>query len=122
MFDSKRLFEIGLDPSTLYPEILPRPPPLPITNVKLQKRPVNELPIRADKLFKLQKKSAAVKEAVAVQRSEPFLGTEEEDELRDAMMPIYDQLEIAKGWWFLELVPLKLRYQRRDDEWVSEWA
>ncbi|KAK7044791.1 hypothetical protein R3P38DRAFT_3308605 [Favolaschia claudopus] len=31
MFDSRRLRELGLDPATLYPIVLPRPPPLPLT-------------------------------------------------------------------------------------------
>lgn len=24
-------------------------------------------------------------------------------------------------WWILELIPLKFRYQRRDDVWISEF-
>ncbi|KAF7348055.1 hypothetical protein MSAN_01757900 [Mycena sanguinolenta] len=30
MFDAQRLQELGLDPATLYPFVLPRPPPLPV--------------------------------------------------------------------------------------------
>ncbi|KAH9210513.1 hypothetical protein DL95DRAFT_393417 [Leptodontidium sp. 2 PMI_412] len=36
----------------------------------------------------------------------------------DAMAPINDQLELAKGWWALEFWPVKVRVQRKDsDEW-----
>lgn len=51
-----------------------------------------------------------------------FLGSEEEEELRDALSPIYDQLDLAKRWWILEIVPMSLRYQRGDNQWVKYFA
>ena len=48
--------------------------------------------------------------------------TEEEEELQDALSPKYDQLKIQKAWWILELIPLRLRYQRGDNQWVSYTA
>jgi len=45
--------------------------------------------------------------------------TEEEEDLADILSPINDQLVLAKSWWFLELLPLKLRYQRKDGTWGS---
>jgi len=36
----------------------------------------------------------------------------------DALTPIYDQLKLVKGWWFLELLPNKQRYQKEDDSWT----
>ncbi|KAK0099256.1 hypothetical protein ONS96_008490 [Cadophora gregata f. sp. sojae] len=36
----------------------------------------------------------------------------------DAMAPINDQLEQAKGWWALEFWPVKVRVQKKDSE---EW-
>jgi len=45
--------------------------------------------------------------------------SEEEEELHDALSPKYDQLKIQKAWWIIELIPLHLRYQRGDNQWVS---
>lgn len=50
---------------------------------------------------------------------EPGRLTEEEEDLADALCPIYDQLEIAKGWWTLELIPMMQRYQKPNNEWVD---
>ena len=47
------------------------------------------------------------------------VGTEEEEELKDALSPAYDQLTIKKAWWALEILPLQLRYQRGDNQWVT---
>ena len=47
--------------------------------------------------------------------------TEEEEDLLDSVCPIYDQLSLAPGWWILEIIPLRQRYQREDNnEWVDE--
>jgi hypothetical protein len=35
----------------------------------------------------------------------------------DALAPINDQLVQAKGWWILEFWPVKVRVQKRSDEW-----
>lgn len=51
--------------------------------------------------------------------SAPGMLTEEEEDLADALCPIYDQLEVAKGWWTLELVPMMQRYQKPNNEWVD---
>ena len=45
--------------------------------------------------------------------------TEEEEDLADALCPVYDQLDIAKGWWTLEIIPLMQRYQKTNNEWVD---
>ncbi|KAG2009454.1 hypothetical protein CC2G_012391 [Coprinopsis cinerea AmutBmut pab1-1] len=125
MFKSDRLYEIGLDPTTLYPFVTPRPPPLPITEEhKLRKHPAKEIPIRPQAL--LTKKKPQNLEALARASQAPagpmFLGSEEEEELRDALSPAYDQLRIQKAWWVLELMPLQLRYQRGDNQWVTYFA
>lgn len=95
MFDKKRLQEVGLDPATLYPLVLPRPPPLPVGSARILSR------------------RDVVKPGV--------IGTEEEEELKDALTPIYDQLELAWYWWLLEFLPMRLRYQRGDTSWASSW-
>lgn len=41
----------------------------------------------------------------------------------DAMSPINDQLEQAKGWWILEIWPIKVRIQPKSSEgWVKKVA
>lgn len=46
--------------------------------------------------------------------------TEEEEDLADALSPIYDQLSLKKGWWCLEFVPMRHRVQLEDDSWAME--
>jgi len=94
--------KLGLDPASLYPDVQPRPPPLPVTHSRIQSIP-RALPkahyAEVDDLIKIYK-------------------SEEEHELLDAMSPIYDQLELAKYWWILELFPMRQRYQRTSsDKW-----
>ncbi|TFK63441.1 hypothetical protein BDN72DRAFT_826641 [Pluteus cervinus] len=49
------------------------------------------------------------------------VGTEEEEELYDALSRIYDQLKAAKGWWILEYLPLTSRYQDpKSKVWVTK--
>jgi hypothetical protein len=104
LFHKTMFKDIGLDPDTLYPHVLPRPPPVPYTPDCLAHKyeePVN----------------FAKSDAGTVTVIEPFINEEEEDML-DALTPIYDQLKLAKGWWFLELMPNKQRYQKEDDTWT----
>jgi hypothetical protein len=104
MFDADKLFDIGLDPASLYPNVLPRPPPLPVGDNKIRRMP----------------KGSSVNASAAPEEVE--VGMEEQEELHDAMSPIYDQLSLAKGWWSLEVLPMKRRYQRVvDDSWASTW-
>ncbi|KAK0466044.1 uncharacterized protein EV420DRAFT_1474854 [Desarmillaria tabescens] len=42
---------------------------------------------------------------------------EETEDLRDALSPMFDQLSLVPAWWILELLPAKVRYQKRDDTW-----
>ncbi|KAK0457434.1 uncharacterized protein EV420DRAFT_1480512 [Desarmillaria tabescens] len=48
-----------------------------------------------------------------------YATTEEEADILDALCPIYDELKIAPGWWILELIPTKLRYQKGDNTWAK---
>jgi len=50
MFDSTALQEeLGMDPSSLYPYVTPRPPPLPLSpgTDRIRNPPAKEIPIRA---------------------------------------------------------------------------
>ncbi len=57
--------------------------------------------------------------AQEVSIEDPPIGTEEQEELRDTLSLIYDQLKILKSWWILELIPLEFRQQLGNGEWVS---
>ena len=46
--------------------------------------------------------------------------TEEEEDLADALSPIYDQLKLKKAWWALEVIPMRHRFQQEDDHWRAE--
>lgn len=106
LFHKNMFKEIGLNPDTLYPHVLPRPPPVPYapnTLAHKYEKPVNF--------------AYHYKETVRIR--DPFVNEEEEDML-DALTPIYDQLKMAKGWWVLEVMPNKQRYQKADDSWTSK--
>jgi hypothetical protein len=120
LFMSDRFTSIGMDPTTLYPYVTPRPPMLPLNNLTLRKHPTVEPPIRPQSTSKKHDNYQMLPQASTSEP--PFLGSEEEEELRDALSPIYDQLDLAKRWWILELVPMSLRYQRGDNQWVKYFA
>ncbi|XP_006462906.1 hypothetical protein AGABI2DRAFT_224560 [Agaricus bisporus var. bisporus H97] len=121
MFDSEGLREIGLDPATLYPFVTPRPRPHKIKpEHKVQKPPEVPIPVRLHAT--LSKKRPAGIHAHHAVHSSPFLGSEEAEELNDALSPAYDQLKLKKGWWILEILPLQLRYQRGNNEWVTRFG
>lgn len=44
----------------------------------------------------------------------PELIPEQAEDHFDALAPIFDQLEIAKGWWVLEFWPVKVRVLKQD--------
>ncbi|KAB5588367.1 hypothetical protein CTheo_8193 [Ceratobasidium theobromae] len=47
---------------------------------------------------------------------EPFISEEVED-LKDALSPIYDQLTLNWWWWILELLPMKHVWRKKDRSW-----
>lgn len=103
MFDSEKLRDIGLDPATLWPKALPRPPHLPVPkDARIANIPPSISPTKA---------------AIEIE-SKPQL-TEEEHELNDALTPVYDQLSLRWFWWVLEFWPIKQRYQKGDNSWVT---
>ena len=122
MFDSQALRSIGLDPFTLYPFVKPRPPPLPLGLNRIAKAPSNPIPVRLHS--HLVKKRAEHPEVVSLSEGMQAsqVGTEEEEELKDALSPAYDQLKIKKVWWALEILPMQLRYQRGDNQWVTHFG
>ncbi|KAJ6585672.1 hypothetical protein B0H19DRAFT_1110417 [Mycena capillaripes] len=121
MFDAQRLQELGLDPQTLYPFVLDRPPPLPVDGAKIEPTPRQKGWLRRI-LSRKCKDFPMSPELENAPLEKPPPGMEEAEDLKDALCPIYDQLKLSKCWWLLELIPLTFRYQRRDDDqWITEF-
>jgi len=130
MFHSQRLKSIGLDPSTLYPFVTPKPPPLSGENHTIEslfeKKKTKSLWRRiltATRLAPAQETGSATDSAAPmagkVNENSMQRLTEEEEDLKDALSPKYDQLRIVPLWWILELAPMQFREQRKCNEWVS---
>lgn len=181
-FEADKLRAIaGIDPASLYPIVLPRPPPLEIhkelaaslslmnyaKSGKMSEREKKALADSAklleEKLVDRQEKEQVKKRTDSIQkvpsspasesgtekrdrdvdlnstasapasiyggdddeqdksaRPHPFVSEEEED-LFDALSPIYDQLKLAKPWWVLELLPIKQKMQRENGTWRKSY-
>lgn len=100
MFKADGLREVGLDPSRLYPHVLPRPAALLLEQAN---------PNRVDH------KNGAVS---VVEPS--VILTEEEEDLADALSPINDQLLLSPVWWLLELLPMRQKCLRKDGTWGTK--
>ncbi|KAL0061353.1 hypothetical protein AAF712_011811 [Marasmius tenuissimus] len=117
MFDADLLREMGLEPTSLYPVVLPRPPALPVSSSNfIQDFPNPTKTSQLQRDMSLENYSSGDVTATAVSTRRP---TEEELELADALSPIYDQLSLKWFWWLLEFLPIRVRYQKGDDSWVS---
>ncbi|QRW07790.1 choline transport protein [Ceratobasidium sp. AG-Ba] len=47
---------------------------------------------------------------------EPFISEEVED-FKDALSPIYDQLSLNWWWWILEIIPVKQVWRKKEKSW-----
>ncbi|KAJ7615599.1 hypothetical protein DFH06DRAFT_1239577 [Mycena polygramma] len=112
MFDCDGLRSIGLNPDTLYPYVTARPPALPVGNMRIQSIPSSKERAKTQK-------EAALSNFANSEATQVTLKSEEELDLQDALCPIYDQLSLAWFWWVLEFLPIKQRYQKGDNSWVS---
>ncbi|GLB38791.1 putative uncharacterized alpha/beta hydrolase domain (DUF2235) [Lyophyllum shimeji] len=121
MFDSQALRGIGLDPTTLYPYVTPRPPPLPVGSEAYQELLKTSTVRRLAALVKKAKPDSAATAPVSANDNDGDVDEELED-LRDALSPIYDQLKIKRSWWLLEIIPMKLRYQNGRNEWITYFS
>lgn len=108
IFQVEGLLSLGMDPATLYPIVLPRPPPvMPEPHHFVERRALTQPTIMSEP----HPDDASSEE-------NPFK-TEEEHELLDALSPKYDQLAMKKTWWLGEVIPMTHRYQRSNDEWTK---
>lgn len=100
MFKADALREVGLDPSRLYPHVLPRP--------------------KALLLKQLDPDRIGYKNGT-ISVTEPGVTlTEEEEDLADVLSPINDQLLLSPVWWLLELLPMRQKCLRRDGTWGTQ--
>ena len=95
---------VGLDPTTLWPKVLPRPKPVTTFSGN---------PPAPTKPFLIMGVNGGHG------GTNDFVNEEEED-LADALSDINDMLNIAKSWWILEYIPQKIKFQKDDDSWVRK--
>ncbi|TDL28059.1 hypothetical protein BD410DRAFT_761386 [Rickenella mellea] len=157
IFDSDIMKELGLDPATVYPNVLPRLDRIPAPSDAVVQSPGSQpyvivsllkfigsvvwipvdillsvavwpfkhlwLLVRYSEPVKWLRWKLGIKPSTtpAVQdvpdviiATRPTVDTvnEEEEELKDALSPIYDQLHLAWWWWIIECLPLKHRSQK----------
>ena len=105
LFNPSMLTHIGMDPKSLWPKVKVRPPPVHWFSSKP--------PPKTRPFLTLPGANGALVE-------DNFFVSEEEEDLADATSEINDMLEIAKSWWFMELVPQKIKFQSDDDTWASK--
>ncbi|KAJ6479221.1 hypothetical protein C8R47DRAFT_1178465 [Mycena vitilis] len=98
LFHADMLRLVGMDPDTLYPRVLARPPPL----------------------LKLPQESTSSGTVKTLGSAECDFTNEEEEDLADALSPINDELKRVKLWWILEVLPQKLRFQEGDNSWTQK--
>jgi hypothetical protein len=100
MFKADGLREVGLDPSTLYPDVLPRPEALLLKQADPDR--------------------VGYKHGVVSVVEPGVILTEEEEDLADALSPINDQLSLSPVWWLLELLPMRQKRLRKDGSWGTQ--
>ncbi|KAG8731114.1 hypothetical protein FRC11_005067 [Ceratobasidium sp. 423] len=118
LFHSAELEEIGQSPASLWPTVkIPTPVSdghkAQATDATLVESPVES---SADPTSSTTKINGTGTVRASLVPPEPIQLGHEED-AKDALQPIYDQLKIAKWWWFLEFLPMKQKYQRHDQSW-----
>jgi hypothetical protein len=128
IFDAEGLRRIGLDPDKL---VQPRPPAL-----ALGQNPIPHSPSPPSswwpQLWPFSRKTELEKCQTVFSRTTSdgtvhvdvhdedgglLEGTEEEEDLKDALMPIYDQLRLHWAWHILEFIPIWYRWQTKDNKW-----
>jgi len=127
-FESDKLRLIGLDPSHLYDEngeARRRPEPISVGSAKIRQPP----PTKPSFLSRILQKMKELLHLAPLPKDQPppedvppvETTTEEQEELWDALSPMFDQLEIQPWykWKFLEWLPLAIRYQKADNSWVT---
>ncbi|KAJ3836743.1 hypothetical protein EV361DRAFT_951281 [Lentinula raphanica] len=98
MFHRELLKQVGLDPDALWPHVKERPP---LANLDEMHNDIASVSVHPSNT---QRRNTLV---------EDFFSEEHED-IKDALSPINDMLKTDPGWWLLEIMPYKIKYQRTD--------
>jgi len=123
-FESAKLRLIGLDPSTLLYDangkIPERPKQADVNYAKIARAPESKPNILV-RAWRGVKSFFGFKtpDASHINEAAPGTLTEEQEELRDALSPMYDQLKLKWYWNILEYLPLTTRYQGKDNKWIT---
>ncbi|CAE6468784.1 unnamed protein product [Rhizoctonia solani] len=125
LFHSAELDEIGLSPASLWPRVQV---PIPVSDGHKRLAGGNETLVESPTQSPAMSRSTTMVNRAGTDTTvggggmstlvppEPIrLGSEQD--AQDALQPIYDQLSLAKWWWFLEFLPMKQKYQRHDKSW-----
>lgn len=106
---------IGLDPTTLFPIVTTRLRALePSASHVAEARGSTYCPDANSVTLNDQAQASPI--AACTFKSE------EHEELLDALSPIYDQLELLKAWWILEIFPLRQLVQdKKELSWKPYW-
>jgi hypothetical protein len=105
MFHKDTFFKIGLDPGTIFPDVLQKP------TMILQNPKIHAIPVPEPVVVTVDDDRKAV-----VYSDAPSFVNEAEEDLADALSPMYDELERAKYWWLLEMIPQKIQYQSSEND------
>ncbi|KAJ8584078.1 hypothetical protein M405DRAFT_798490 [Rhizopogon salebrosus TDB-379] len=119
LFHRDMFKQIGMDPTSLYPHVLPRP--LPVYQSRVPSAPGS--PDSTVKALMIPRPKVVNGDPTVVVYSDggDFVN-EELEEVSDATSPVYDQLRDAYMWWALEIIPQPLHYQDDDnDSWIKEY-
>lgn len=100
LFHSAELEELGLSPDTLWPVV--KTPILPTGDGFGNRKETSKV---------------ALPNNISKSTQNPFVISDESEEARDAMSPIYDKLSLSRWWWVLELMQTRRRYHWRDNSW-----
>ena len=112
-FHREAFREIGMDPATI---LHPRPPAL--------KASAYVPPTQNGSSAHVAEPSegTVIDEVQASPTAASTFKSEEDEELVDALSPIYDELKLSWGWWILEFIPLRHRHQDRDGSWHKYYS
>lgn len=121
-FHSQLLQNIGLDPATLCDPTYKRPPPLfaepgsPLLGIEEREQDREAAGPGAGHM-RSPSESTLLNGSAGPSR----VLSEEEEDVIDAVCPIYDELKLAPGWWALEIIPLAHRVRDKLKGWVDQW-
>ena len=109
-FHSNLLKNIGLEPAALYPKVLDRP------------EAIYTIPPTIPLSDHARESTAETTRTLVDGAGTDVVLSEEEEDILDALSPVYDQLSLAPGWWVLELLPMRFKKQNSDNTCVSNWG